>query len=418
MKLLSRYNRANIVTAIIILLASSITYYFIIRIILLQQIDKDLQVEEQEIHENVQEHNALPNAAAYKDQEIRFEKTGAETAKREIKSTMQKNVQEDENEPVRMLTFPVKVNSEWYKATVIKSQAEAEDLLQFIVLITAAIFLLLLVVLFLVNRFLLGKLWLPFHYTLQQLRQFNLKNAAALQLPPTNIDEFNELNISVSDMTQRLSSEYDVLKQFTENASHEMQTPIAIINSKLDLLAQTSNEGQLRHIESIYEAAARLSRLNKALLLIAKIENDQYNVVEKMNLKQLIEQKIIQFDELIKARNIYMTSKLEDIWLSMNKELADIMLTNLFSNAIKHNYADGFIRCTLAENSLQMTNSGLPLTFSEQHLFQRFQKSNHSEGTGLGLAVVSQICDTNGIGISYTGGQNEHTFRLIFPQQS
>ena len=261
MKLLSRYNRANIVTAVIILLASSITYYFIIRIILLQQIDQDLQVEEQEIHENVRERNALPNASAYKDQEIRFEKTGSETAKREIKSTTQKNVQENENEPVRMLTFPVRVNSEWYKATVIKSQVEAEDLLQFIVIITAGIFLLLLVVLFLVNRFLLGKLWQPFHHTLQQLRIFNLKNAALLQLPATNIDEFNELNISVLDMTQRLSSEYDNLKHFTENASHEMQTPIAIINTKLDLLAQTSNEGQVRHIESIYEAAARLSRL-------------------------------------------------------------------------------------------------------------------------------------------------------------
>ncbi len=416
MKLLSRYNRANIVTAVVILLASSITYYFIIRIILLQQIDQDLQVEEQEIHEYVKEHNALPDASAYKDQEIRFEKGGAETVRRQIKSATERN--EQEKERVRMLTFPVRLSNGWYKATVIKSQVEAEDLLQFIVLITAAIFLLLLVVLFLVNRFLLNKLWQPFHDTLQQLRQFNLKNTAGLQLPSTKIDEFNELNVSVSDMTKRISSEYDVLKQFTENASHEMQTPIAIINSKLDLLAQTVNEGQVRHVESIYEAAARLSRLNKALLLISKIENAQYNEVEKINIRQLIEQKIIQFDELMKSRNIRIDCKLEDVWCSMNKELADILLTNLFSNAIKHNYADGYISCTLAENSFQMTNSGLPITFSEQHLFERFQKSNHSEGTGLGLAVVSQICEVNHIQIAYEGRENEHSFTLTFSTTS
>lgn len=413
MKLLSTYNRATIITAIIVLLASSITYYFMIRIILLQQIDKDLKLEEQEIHEYISEHNSLPDGVAYKGQEIRFEVNKSNDIKREIKSSTIFNASDDESEPVRTLMFPVTVNNILYKAIVVKSQVEAEDLLQFIVLVTASIFLLLLLVTFLINRFLLGKLWRPFYNTLQQLREINLKNAAGLQLPVTNIQEFNELNSSVSQMTQRIKNEYEALKQFTDNASHEMQTPIAIINSKLDLLLQTSSDNQVVHLESIYDAIARLIRLNQALLLLTKIENAQYSNQERINIKTLVEQKFRQFEELLRARNIHCIYKLEDAFVSINKELADLMLNNLFSNAIKHNYEGGYIHCELKSNALSITNSGSPLTFNEEYIFDRFQKSNQSEGTGLGLAIVSQICETSGITLEYSGGNNEHIFKVF-----
>jgi len=413
-KLLTRYNRANIITAIIILLASSITYYFIIRLILLQQIDKDLKVEEQEIHEYVKENNALPNASAYKEQEIKFEIAGSENIKREIKSSMIPNADEGEDEPVRTLIFPVKVNGVLHKATVIKSQVEAEDLLKLIVLVTAGIFLLLLIVVSFINRFLLGRLWQPFYHTLQQLRSFNIKNSQALELPPTTLEEFHELNTSVAEMTKRVSQEFESLKAFTDNASHEMQTPLAIINSKLDLLLQTSNEKQAEQLQAIYDATGRLTRLNQTLLLLTKIDNNQYSNQQKVNLQKLVEQKLQQFDELLKARNIHAEAELDEAYVNINTELADILLNNLFSNAIKHNYNGGYMRCSLSQTRLSILNSGHGLTFNKEDMFKRFQKSNHSNGTGLGLAVAKQICERSNLSINYSYTGDEHVFEITF----
>jgi len=413
-KLLTRYNRANIITAIVILLASSITYYFIIRIILLQQLDKDLMVEEQEIHEYVNQNKSLPNASAYKDQEIKFEFAKNNAVKRSIVSSKVKDELYDGDEPVRILSFPVKAGGVLYKAIVIKSQLEAEDLLQLIVIITAVIFLLLLVIISMINRFLLGKLWQPFYQTLKQVQSFKLKSPSSLNLPSTNIEEFIELNNSVAAMTKRATQEFETLKAFTENASHEMQTPLAIINSKLDLLLQTSNEEQAEQLQAVYDATGRLAKLNHTLLLLTKIENDQYDQHEHVDLKALLEKKLQQFDELIKARNIKVSHHLEAASININKELAEILLNNLLSNAIKHNYKDGLINCTISQRELSISNTGQPLMFDENKIFNRFQKGSQSEGTGLGLAVVYQICQSSGFQIKYKYTDALHKFCIYF----
>ena len=177
MKLLTRYNRAKIITAIVVLLASSVTYYFIIRTILLKQLDKDLKVEEQEIYEYVKENNSLPNATAYRGQQIKFEVADSANLKREIKTSAIFHKEHNEDHPVRMLTFPIRVNGVLHKAVVIKSQVEAEDLLAVIVLVTGAIIFLLLLIISLINRFLLGKLWQPFYHTLRQLKTFDINKS-------------------------------------------------------------------------------------------------------------------------------------------------------------------------------------------------------------------------------------------------
>jgi signal transduction histidine kinase len=412
-KLLTKYNRANIITGILILLVSSVTYYFIIRFILLQQLDKDLKVEEQEIHEYVKEKNALPNATAYKGQETKFQLAETTTIRRQIVSGTVKDDIYDEDEPVRILSFPVKVNGVLYKAVVIKSQLEAEDLLKLIVIVTAAIFLLLLVIISLINRFLLGKLWQPFYQTLQQVHAFNLKSSNSLQLPSTDIEEFKELNNSVMEMTKRASQDFETLKAFTDNASHEMQTPLAIINSKLDLLLQTLNEKQAEQLQAVYDATGRLTKLNQTLLLLTKIENDQYDK-QKVDLKLLVEKKLQQFEELIKARNLSVCVELNEAVVNINKELAEILLNNLFSNAIKHNHVDGSIQCVLNQTSFTITNTGNALSFGKDKIFHRFKKGERSNGTGLGLAVAEQICERSGFKISYSYANREHVFVVQF----
>jgi signal transduction histidine kinase len=413
-KLSNRYNKANIFTAVIILLASSAAYYFIIQSILLQQLDKDLKVEEQEIREYVDKNGFLPKASAYKGQEIRFAVAKSPDVTREVKTTTKWNAGRHQEKPIRVLTFPLKVNGVLYEAIVIKSQVEAEDLLQVIVFVTAGIILVMLVTMYLVNRFLLSKLWQPFYTTLSKLRLFDVKNVKALHFEPTEIDEFNELNSSVSVMTKRINEEFNVLKAFTENASHEMQTPLAIINSKLDILAQHSTEKQAQSLQAIYDSTSRLRRLNQTLLLLTKINNEQFNTHRKLNFKNLVEEKLLQFEEVINSRNLKLNSDLVEINIDMNEELAEILMNNLLSNAIKHNFDNGFISCRLTEQKFTISNSGPALTFDKDHIFNRFQRSTHSTGTGLGLAVVQQICETNNLSIQYHNENNEHAFSIVF----
>lgn len=414
MKLLTRYNRANIITAIIILLVSSAAYYFIIRSILIQQIDKDLKVEEQEINAYVKENNSLPKSSQYKGQGIRFERAKQQDIKREISTSTISDAEKDEDEPVRVLNFPIEVNGVLHKAIVIKSQVEAEDLVKIIVMVTAAIFFLLLIIISLINRFLLSRLWEPFYHTLFELREYDIKNSKVLELPRANVNEFNELNMSVTEMTKRVNDDFEALKAFTDNASHEMQTPLAVINSKLDILLQTSDEKQAEQLQAIYNATGRLTRLNQTLLLLTKINNEQYSNQSKIDFEKLLQQKFQQFDELIKGKDIQLDFELTQVYIQINEELADILLNNLLSNAIKHNYTGGCINCMLTPEKFSITNSGQSLTFDAKHIFNRFQKSDHSSGTGLGLAVAKQICESSGLTLTYATSNNEHVFTINF----
>jgi signal transduction histidine kinase len=411
---LNKYTRVHILSGCMVLLISSVAYYFIIRTILLQQIDKDLKVEEQEILDFIHANKSLPHASDYKHQQIRFEKLETDKPFREITNTMEYDAKLKEFEPFRRLSFPVRVESGLYEASVYKSQVETEDLLRLIMVITAVLLIVLSVLMFVINRFVLGKLWKPFFNTLTELKKFDLHSRQQLNLSNSTIEEFEELNKSVSQMIGKVSTDYETLKIFADNASHEMQTPLAIIRSKLDLLIQSSNEEQVDQLQAIYDATGRLTKLNQTLLLLTKIGNNQYQKPEVLNLKALVEQKIQQFDELTKSKSLTLSSRLQDVRISINKELLDILLNNLLSNAIRHNVNGGTIACELTPTQLLVVNSGPTLTFDKASIFDRFQKGNSSDGSGLGLTVAKQICDVSGFSITYNNTENTHTFIIGF----
>ena len=167
--------------------------------------------------------------------------------------------------------------------SVAKSMEGTENLIQSIILITIGTILLILLASILINRFVLNKLWQPFYKSLDLLKNFKIGNKERVKLPVSNIDEFSLMNGILQDAVNRADQDYLSLKEFTENASHEMQTPVAVIRSKLDLLIQEENltKGQGENIQSLYEAIDKLSKLNKSLLLLTKIENKQFNEIYK-----------------------------------------------------------------------------------------------------------------------------------------
>lgn len=413
MKLLTAYNRINIFAIVLVLLAGSLCYYFILRYTLIRQLDNALKVEEAEILDYVRDHNRLPLATHYKDQYIRFDPTPA-PVKRTFRNI---HLKEPEQGRYRQLLFPVQANGQRYEASVTKSEEETEQLVGLIVLITVAVIILLLLILFLANRFILGKIWKPFYETLQGIKEFNLSSRQyPVKNTNTNIDEFRGLNDAVNVMTGKIIKDYEILKSFADSASHEMQTPLAVINSKLDLLIQEPDIGnkQVMQLQAMYDAVARLTKLNQSLLLLTKIENNRFERSESLRLDVLIREKLLQLEDLIGARHLRVHTSMEPVSARMNDYLADILLNNLLSNAIRHNIDNGRINIRLHGRELLISNTGPSLTFNAAGIFDRFTKGDQSEGTGLGLAIVKQICELYQFGIFYSFHNEIHSFTIYF----
>ena len=421
MKLIAKYNRVNIPITIAVLLISSIAYYFILHYVLLRQVDKDLRIEQQEIIHHIKENGSLPETSNYKDQQITFQKTNLTNFKEKYSTQSVYNKKEDEEEPYRRIDFLVTQNGTNYIATVKKSEQETEDIVRLILTITFSVIAVLLLVLFITNRFLLSKLWEPFNHTLSQLKQFNLSSKNNITLESTNVDEFIELNKTAISLTQKVRNDYDSLKSFTGNASHEIQTPLAIIKNKIELLSQSDNleESQIHIIQSLNDAASRLSRLNQSLLLLTRIENRQFEPSDRINLSAVVQKCIDNFRELAELKDIKIEKNIKNnITVEMNDSLADILISNIILNAIKHNFPGGSIKIDLNESAFVVSNSGDEPKLKTAELFERFKKESTSpESLGLGLSIVKTICDTYGFDLSYNYTDSMHVLNTTFAQK-
>jgi signal transduction histidine kinase len=417
MKLLTKYNRVNIITTVIVLLISAICYYFLITSVLINQLDKDLKIEEQEVKDFIKENNQLPDPTNYKDEQEEFIPTN-EKVKSRFSSIDIFNKEHHENISYRQLEFPLLFSGKQYRILIRKSEEETNDLIRFILKITLGILVILLITLFFINRFFLNKLWKPFNITLQQVKQFNLSGKEKVLLPQSDITEFTELNNAVNIMTNGVIQDYNEIKSFTENASHEIQTPLAIIKSKLELLSQSENlkEEQMNTIQSVYEAANRLSKLNQSLILLTKIDNQQFRESEDVDVSLLFNRQLSNYEELISAKSITVKKNIPDkIMMNINETLAVILISNLITNAIKHNIDGGTIEISITGNSLSVSNTGLPLESSPSDLFERFKKDKvSSESLGLGLSIVKKICERYGYHVNYNYSDPLHTTRLHF----
>ena len=415
MKLSSRYSRVNLLTSLIILLITALAYYLVIHYILTEQLDKDLAVEEQEIAAYTALYKSLPPEGNFKDQIVRYSFKPAVITRR-FADTEYDNLKDHEKEPGRSLTTSVILNNKLVKVEIIKSKVESEDLIRIIFLITLAIIVLLLVSLALINRFVLNRIWKPFHVTLSKLRVFNISDNQEINKQNTRIDEFAEFDDAAIALTLRVRKDYRDLKSFTDNASHEMMTPLAVIHSKLDTLLQTGpfsqNQGEL--LEDIYSGMNRLSRLNQSLLLITKIENHLIPDKSSISLKDLVLQKSKQFQELLQAEEISISLNLQEKEIMMSNYLADILLNNLFSNAIRHNKFKGEIKVILNSKFLSLTNTGKAEALNAEKIFERFNKDNSSEGMGLGLAISKEICMYYDYRLTYEYTAGQHCFNILF----
>lgn len=415
MKLQARYNRTTIATTLLVLLTAAIGYYFLIHYVLIKQLDEDLKIEEVEIHDHISKFDMLPEATDYKDQRISFVKTDL-TSQRHFHSLRVYIPEENEMEPSRQLQFTVTAGGQRYLASVTKSEEETENVVWIIMVVTIALMILLTTLLYLANRFVFNNLWKPFRSTLSSIKAFDLGEPSHFITEPTSITEFKELNESFRLMTQKVKSDYESLKNFTDHASHEMQTPLAVIHSKLDVLIQKPelSENSMSQIQDIYTAVDKLARLSQSLLLLTKIENKSYKEKHIVSLHLLVKEKINELNEWLSAKNLQVTQQIQPLEVSMNSDLADILVGNLLNNAIRHSEPGGLIVITIAERTLAIANSGTQ-DLDRERIFDRFAKSELSDGTGLGLAIVKEICEQYHLLLSYKFVDRQHIFSIGFP---
>ena len=414
MKLQAQYNKISIASSIIVLLIAGAGYYFLLHYVLEDQLDETLRVEQVEIQDFIRTNHSLPPATTYKDQRIEFKKTD-KTFAQSFRTLILYNTEEKENELSRQLVFAVEVNGQYYAASVTKSQEDTEKIIGVILLITLGLIILLGILLFFANRFLVKRLWKPFQTTLSSIKNFDLNAPSAIKTEKTVIHEFNELNENISMMTEKVVKDYLSLKHFTDHASHEMQTPLAVINSKLDILIQDPalNEKNLQDLQVIYDAVDKMAKLSQSLLLLTRIENNQFSERQEVNLGETTENIIQEFDEWIREKSMTVCNDISGLRVTMNRQLANTLITNLVINAIKHSDRQERILLWSGEKIFTISNPGSQ-ALAEDRVFARFWKSEYSNGTGLGLAIAKQICDHYGFLLRYEFRKGTHYFSIFF----
>jgi len=417
MKLFTRYSVINLLVMVVIFLVSSIVIYLLVQVILIHEMDADLSGIEGKVKAYVERYNALPGGHPLDEEKISFEDAGPQKPSRNSVSVQLYSDREMKMHNFRQLVFPLWFGRSWQKVVVAKPIEGMHHLSRALITISLITILFTILISIALNSLLLRRLWKPFYNSMAIMRNFQLGRTNSLYFPATKIAEFAFMNESLRLATQKAEQDYLVLKEFTENASHEMQTPLSIIRSKLDMLIQEKglSEKQGELVSAAYGSVKRLSRLNHSLLLLAKIENQQFDNMQDIDLKSKVEEKIQQFQELWHSRQIKADYVLQDSCVHISAHLLDILLNNLFSNASNHNVVSGDIYIQLEKNSLAISNTGNSGPLDEKKLFTRFyKKSINSNSNGLGLSIIKQISKVSHITTTYEFKNSRHLFSLTW----
>lgn len=415
MKLLTRTTIYYLLFSIPLLMLSGWFLYYNIERSLRHELDEELQYSNELWVTHLNSLPADKDILQLNNPFIQIEKSGTFSGNTYFSDTLLYEASEQEKVPYRSLTVFIEHNRQYYKLSFQRSVIEQRDVFKNLIVLMSMVFGGLLLLFLLINLYINKRLWKPFNSSLSKITSLNLQQLQQVHFDKVSISEFNALNSSLNAMTNKMQGDYLSMKTFTQNASHEIQTPLAIIQSKLELLLQDNalTEQQSTTITSAFEATQRLSKLNQALLLITKIENNQFAAMETMSMKAVVEKYQSFFAELLDQKKIAIFITVKADWqLFIHPLLADMLVSNLFSNAIRYNQQQGKIIINILAEGFEITNTSTLPAIGEAQLFHRFVKHDTATGNGLGLAIVKEICDTNSIAIQYRYENNLHHFKL------
>ncbi|MEO4005271.1 HAMP domain-containing sensor histidine kinase [Flavobacterium sp. CAU 1735] len=425
-KLLHKPFKAFTIYALLILAASIPVYYYVVDFIWNKELDEHNQI----IKERIETRMTIIRMPEQKlDTIIKFWNimqpgttmvpVAVPLQKDSIYTVIRENQHGDKTELDRFrgLAAPITIADKHYLLTVETNVEETDETLVAIALVTFAFFSLLVIGFIVLNKRIARRIWQPFQNTLEKLKTFDLATHNDITFEKSDIEEFETLNQTLTKLIDKNITVYQLQKRFIENASHELQTPLAVLKSKADLLLQQKNitSEQLEILNAFNIPLSRVTRINKNLLLLAKIENHQFENTEANDLSAVVSESLEMLSDYSVDKGIQPEFyPLETITVSCNRSLLEILINNLLTNAIRHNNVNGKLIIEVKDNTLSVTNSGIdPLRSGE--LFRRFSvSSSETTNSGLGLSIVKEICNRYHWDIVYDFDQNKHRFTVRF----
>lgn len=424
MRLLNVNLRGLLIYAIVIVLISIPVSLFSIKAILDEEVDESISLQAEQFIQHIKSFEYLDDLDTdlkVLDQlsyNIHIKPSDTNhSVNRDFKTVYVYDSVNHEDKPFRELSSFVIIKEKPYVLTVQMSLVENDDLVTAIALVQITISILLAAGLLLLNRSLSKRLWKPFYKTLEQLKDYELDKSESIPLESSSIIEFNDLNKAVSHLTERNRRVFLNQKEFIENASHELQTPIAIFQSKLDTLMQSPNlmQTEANTISELESTAQRMARLNKNLLLLSKIDNEQFIHKEPIEISSLVRSQLNSIQPMAQLENLKLITFLDPLIIQANRTLMEILISNLLHNAIRYSSKGKDIQITLRERTFSIANSGHALPMNFEKMTERFRKeSSDPNSTGLGLAIAKKICDSCHYTLSYRYENDMHIFAITF----
>lgn len=411
MRLLQQSFRYNIGITVISLTIAGILMYYLLKKEIIEEMREQLEYQVEEIHQSLESGHSVSYPL------VEVEKVDNSIAAYTIfRDTLIYDPLQHKTEDYYYLLSLKKNKAGNYKIRVMTTYIgwhEYSYTIFSLLLFTAILLTVLNVV---ANYFFNKKIWSPFFHNLEKLKNFSVSSDEPISLQSSTVVEFKELQKSLQDLADRSQKEYKALREFTENASHEMQTPLGIIQSKLDRMSQVEMSEELAdHIVQAKSGVERLKKLNKSLLLLAKLDNNAYPDKTEITLDVLLKKQLELLEELLAGNEITATVNITQVKVHANLFLTEAMLSNLLSNAIRYTAPGNTINISLSAGGLQISNPGQKLDFREDFLFQRFRKSPQNiQATGLGFSIVYQICQLNNWKVSYQYREAHHIFTVLF----
>lgn len=324
--------------------------------------------------------------------------------------------EKSETEPARVLITIFRTEDERYMELVVYTPTiEKLDLLRAILGWIIFLYVLLLLIVLSINIWVFRKNMKPLYVLLKWLDTSQLGKKNEPLENTTKITEFRKLNAATMAFAERGEKLFEQQKTFIGNASHEMQTPLAICRNRLEMLMEdeTLTEHQLNELIKTHQTLENLTRMNRSLLLLCKIENGQFVDTRSVCLNDILAHYLDDYKEVYAYRNITVTVTTDSSFcVEMNDSLVSVLVTNLLKNSFVHNIDGGFIYIKITANTFEVSNTGeKPL--DRERIFERFYQGQKKEGsTGLGLALVDSICKANHLKIDYTYVENRHIFTI------
>lgn len=326
---------------------------------------------------------------------------------------------EDEDEPVRVMCTAFRMpDGQYYELKLMISILERDDMVEAMLWYLGALFLLFLICTSIGIQLVLKGVFRPLHRLLDWLHCIQPGKEAPPLDNPTKIREFRQLSDAALDMGNRSYKAYEEQKQFIENASHELQTPLAIVRGKVELLAESEGmtEQQMEQLDEIYATLGRAVKLNKSLLLLSRIENGQYTEMEDVSVDEILDELLPDLMDIYEHKQVRLIRKREEqpFIIRCNHSLAQILVSNLVKNSLLHNREEGELQVLTTPTSLVIKNTGdVPL--DGEKLFRRFYHGmdGKKDSTGLGLAIARSIALSSSLKLTYEWQDGMHTFRLV-----